>query len=79
MSSDGPTATRSRCGLSDAQRMKLETVRQARRDFIAALHEVGGTDPKGGRLASANLTLAFRHVEDAESRAERHIRGDGAE
>ena len=60
--------------LSDQQRKQLSQLRAQRRSFVAFLLELGGTDQHGGRLASANLTLALRHIEDAESRAERHIR-----
>jgi hypothetical protein len=70
-----PTTPSHHRPLSDAQRAAMSRVRDARRAFVAMLHELGGTDPKTGRLASANLTLALRHVEDAESRAVRHITG----
>lgn len=52
---------------------KSEALEQAARAFVAVLHLLGGTDPKLGRLASADLTLALRHIEDAEFRAKRHI------
>lgn len=41
--------------------------------FTATLHRIGGTNPESDRLGSADLTLALRHIEDAESRVVRHI------
>ena len=42
----------------------------------ADLHAIGGTDPTGDRFGSAHLTLAFRHLEDLESRVRRHLGED---
>lgn len=42
-------------------------------EFIALLHEVGGSDPNGDRFASRDLALANTHAEDAVMRAVRHI------
>ena len=50
-----------------------KAVKKAAADFTTLLHTIGATDPRGGRLASADLTLALRHIEDAEARALRHI------
>lgn len=58
-----------------AQKDAEAAIEQAARAFVAALHLIGGTDPKLGRLASADLTLAMRHIEDAEFRALRHVAG----
>ena len=57
---------------------KLEKVRGARRSFVNLLHKLGGTSTKTGQagpFGSADLTLALRHIQDAESRAIRHITG----
>ena len=37
------------------------------------LHAIGGTDPKHAQLGSPHLTLALRHIEDAESRLGRYL------
>lgn len=50
-----------------------ELVRNTARAFIRLLHYLGDTDPGGDRMASAHLTLALRHIEDAEARALRHL------
>ena len=72
MSAAGPTATPGHRALTSDQRAMIEKIRAARRAFIAVLHEAGGTEA-GHRLASANLTLSLRHIEDAEYRAVRHV------
>lgn len=75
MSASGATATPDHRPRTDDPRSRArELVERVAAAFIAALHEVGGTDPKAGRMGSADLTLAMRHVEDAESRAIRHIK-----
>lgn len=48
-------------------------VGQAVAVFRATLHKIGGTDSSGDRFGSAELTIAMRHIEDAESRVIRHI------
>jgi len=41
--------------------------------FIDLLHQIGGTEPTGDRMASRDLSLAQTHVEDAVLRAANHI------
>ena len=65
--------------LTDVQRLRAQQVRDLRADFVALLHKIGGTDQSAGnRLANADLTLALRHMEDAEYRAVRGITGGPA-
>jgi hypothetical protein len=59
--------------LSDEEKALMVRVKDAGAAFIALLHEIGGTDPKGDRLASRDLSLATTHAEDAVMRAVRHI------
>lgn len=75
---DNPAGTipGQRKGFTDAQLALVERVREARRGFVALLHEAGGTSGgQNDRLGSADLSLALRHVQDAEYRAIRHITG----
>lgn len=62
-----------RADLTAEQHDQVAAVERAASAFIAVLHLIGGTDPKIGRLASADLTLALRKIEDAEFRAKRHL------
>lgn len=68
-----------RTGFTEAQIDLIKRVREARRSFVALLHEAGGTmarpDEKDHRFGGPDLTLSFRHMEDAEYRAIKHITG----
>lgn len=59
--------------LSDVEKAQMQTVKDMGAAFIAKLHEIGITDPKGERFASRDLSLANTHIEDAVMRAVRHI------
>lgn len=59
--------------LTDAEKRQVDTVKQRGAELISFLHEVGGTDPEGDRMASRDLSLAQTHLEDAVMRAVRHI------
>lgn len=59
--------------LSDAEKAQMQAIKDMGAAFIAKLHEIGGTDPAGDRLASRDLALAQTHAEDAVMRAVRHI------
>lgn len=59
--------------LSDAEKARMVEIKDMGAAFIAKLHEIGGTDPAGDRLASRDLSLAQTHAEDAVMRAVRHI------
>lgn len=59
--------------LSDAEKAQVKGIKDLGLLFIEALHEIGGTDPAGERMGSANLTLSMRHAEDAVYRAVKHI------
>lgn len=59
--------------LSDAEKKLMGEVKDLGLAFINKLHEIGGTDPAGERMGSANLTLSMRHAEDAVYRAVKHI------
>lgn len=59
--------------LSDEEKARVARVKQMGAEFIALLHEIGGTDPGGDRFASRDLALANTHAEDAVMRAVRHI------
>lgn len=61
--------------LSDAEKEQMRQVKDLGAAFVAKLHEIGGTDPTGERMGSANLTLSMRHAEDAVYRAVKHITG----
>ena len=59
--------------LSDAEKLQMEEVKDMGLAFIEKLHEIGGTEPESGRMASRDLSLAQTHAEDAVMRAVRHI------
>lgn len=59
--------------LTDAEKANMAAIKDAGANFIAFLHQIGGTDPNGERLASRDLSLAQTHMEDAVMRAVRHI------
>ncbi|MGK8234043.1 hypothetical protein ACLGGT_14310 [Roseovarius sp. MS2] len=59
--------------LSEAEKARVDAVKELGATFIGLCHEIGGTDPDGERLASRHLSLAVTHVEDAVMRAVRHI------
>ncbi|GGG77750.1 hypothetical protein GCM10011415_28350 [Salipiger pallidus] len=59
--------------LSEAEKLKMQQVKDHGAAFIELLHEIGGTDPSGNRFASRDLSLANTHAEDAVMRAVRHI------
>lgn len=59
--------------LSEAEKIQMGEVKDMGLAFIEKLHEIGGTEPEGARLASRDLSLAQTHIEDAVMRAVRHI------
>lgn len=62
--------------LTDHEKAQMQAIKDAGADFVNLLHEVGGTGAEGSdpeRFGSANLTLSFRHIEDAVMRAVKHV------
>lgn len=59
--------------LTDAEKAQVDIIKQRGAEFIAFLHEIGGTDPEAERMASRDLSLAMTHMEDAVIRAVRHV------
>lgn len=59
--------------LTDAEKAQMARIKDLGAAFIAALHEIGGTEPGGERFGSRDLSLANTHAEDAVMRAVRHI------
>jgi len=64
--------------LSEEEKAYMQEIKDMGADFTRLLHRVGRTsspnDPtQDHRFASADLTLAFRHMEDAVMRAVKHI------
>ena len=70
--------------LTDAEKALVNEVKTKGDEFLDLLHKVGKTGPytenlvdavaaDPERFGSANLTLSFRHVEDAVYRAVKHI------
>lgn len=59
--------------LSEVERAQIDQVKATGDALIAQLHEIGGTDPQGERMASRDLALALTHIEDGVMRAVRHI------
>ena len=59
--------------LSDLEKVQVDAIKADGAAMIAYLHEIGGTDPNGERLASRDLSLAVTHIEDAVMRAVRHV------
>jgi len=61
--------------LTEDEKVQMKMVKDLGVDFVNLLHSIGGTDPTGDRMGSANLTLSLRHMEDAVYRAVKHITG----
>lgn len=66
--------------LSEEEKMQISEIKDMGAEFTQLLHRIGRTqspsDAKDDhRFASANLTLAFRHMEDAVYRAVKHVTG----
>ncbi len=59
--------------LTDAEKAQMQEIKDMGAAFIAKLHEIGGTNPKGAQFASRDLSLANTHAEDAVMRAVRYI------
>lgn len=64
--------------LSEEEKAFMTEIKDMGADFTQLLHRVGRTSSPNSpeeehRFASANLTLAFRHMEDAVMRAVKHI------
>lgn len=59
--------------LSDDEKMSIDAFKTFGETFVQMLHELGGTDPKGDRMASRDLSLSQTAIEDAVMRAVRHI------
>lgn len=59
--------------LSEKEKKQVQEVNDLGLRFIEKCHEIGGTDPTSGRLASRDLSLAVTHSAEAVMRAVRHI------
>ena len=68
--------------LNDEEKAMMQQIKDAGEQFADLLHYAGKTGPYAvpnnttydpERFGSANLTLAFRHIEDAVMRAVKHI------
>ena len=64
--------------LSEEEKMQVEEIKDLGATFTALLHRIGRTAPpptpeEEHRFGSANLTIAFRHMEDAVYRAVKHV------
>lgn len=59
--------------LSDKEKELMVKIKDKGADFIALLHEIGGTEVGGERFASRDLSLANTAMEDAVMRAVRHL------
>ena len=59
--------------LTESEKQQMVEIKDLGAEFVAKLHEIGGSDPNGDRFASRDLSLANTHIEDATMRAVRHI------
>lgn len=59
--------------LSEAEKDQMKSVKDLGLDAISLLHQIGGTDPAGDRLASRELSLAATKIEEAVMWAVKHI------
>lgn len=64
--------------LSEEEKNQMTEIKDLGAAFTDLLHRIGRTtgpndEKEDHRFASANLTLAFRHMEDAVMRAVKHI------
>lgn len=66
--------------LSEEEKMQVTEIKDLGAAFTQLLHRIGRTTSPNEekvehRFASANLTLSFRHMEDAVYRAVKHVTG----
>lgn len=64
--------------LSEEEKMQMKEIKDLGAEFTQLLHRIGHTQSPSSpdddhRFASANLTLSFRHIEDAVMRAVKYI------
>lgn len=59
--------------LNDDEKMLMGRIKDVGNEFLALLHQAGGTNPDGGRLASRELSLTQTKIEEAVMWAVKHV------
>lgn len=59
--------------LSDEEKAMMSRLKDVGGEFLALLHQAGGTNPDGDRLASRELSLAQTKIEEAVMWAVKHV------
>ncbi len=59
--------------LSDEEKAMMSRLKDVGGEFLALLHQAGGTNPEGDRLASRELSLAQTKIEEAVMWAVKHV------
>lgn len=59
--------------LTDAEKAQTQGIKDLGAVFLQRLHAIGGTDPKGDRQASRELSIAQTKLEEAVMWAVKHI------
>lgn len=61
--------------LTEPEKVLVVRLKDVGSEFLALLHQAGGTDPDNDRLASRELSLAQTKIEEAIMWAVRHVGG----
>lgn len=59
--------------LSGDEKAMMSRLKDVGGEFLALLHQAGGTNPDGSRLASRELSLAQTKIEEAVMWAVKHV------
>jgi hypothetical protein len=59
--------------LSDKEKQQMVELKDLGAAFLAKLHEVGDTDPNGGRQGSRELSIAEARIEEAVMWSVKHV------
>lgn len=59
--------------LNDAEKQLMGRIKDVGGEFLALLHQAGGTDPAETRLGSRELSLAQTKIEEAVMWAVKHV------
>lgn len=59
--------------LSDAEKALITAIKDKGDEFLALLHQAGGTDVQGGRMASRELSIAQTKIEEAVMWTVKHV------
>lgn len=59
--------------LGDAEKALMTAIKDKGGEMLTLLHQAGGTDVQGGRMASRELSIAQTKIEEAVMWAVKHV------